>query len=195
MHTIPRTGTHVELRRSQGTPATATSWRGRVVAAAFGLACFAAAAPARAHIILVSDGGADTPKDWLTMEDTIGDPQKPTPCGGSGTPTNLVTTFHAGQTVTVTWIEIIAHSGHFRIAFAPVSPAAATATTLPDPVVTTYTDSTDTAASAVAVTPTGGSISSSGIVLADNLFPHCIQGDPCPAGVPVTAAPKTYSTT
>jgi hypothetical protein len=45
------------------------------------------------------------------------------------------------------------------------------------------------------VTPAGGSISSNGIVLADNLFPHCIQGDPCASGVPVTAAPMTYSAT
>lgn len=183
------------LRLTNGTRAVAAPWRGRAIASAFGWACLAAASSAQAHIILVSDGGPDTPKDWLVMTNTIGDPQKPTPCGGTGTPTNVVTTFHAGQSVTVTWIEAIAHSGHFRIAFAPVSPAAATATALPDPVVTAYTDNTDTAATTVAVTPTGGSISSTGIVLADNLFPHCTGGDPCPAGVPHTTAPKTYSAT
>ncbi len=155
----------------------------------------AASATAGAHIILVSDGGTSVPKDWLVMTDVYGDPQKPTPCGGTGTPTNIVTTYHAGESVTLTWTEAIAHSGHFRIAFAPVSPAAATAAILPDPVVTAYTNSSNTEASAVAVTETGGSISTGGVVLADNLFPHCIAGDPCPPGIPVTGAPKTYSAT
>ncbi len=172
-----------------------TSWSGRALALAFGLACFSAAVPAHAHIILISDGGPDTPKDWLVMDDTVGDPQKPTPCGAPGTPTNIITTFHAGQTITMTWNEAIVHSGHFRIAFGPGSPVSATATTFPDPVVTAYTDSTDTAATAVAVTPAGGTISPNVIVLADNLFPHCQTGDPCAAGVPVVPSGKTYSTT
>jgi hypothetical protein len=190
------------LRRTKWTHGIATPWRERIIAAAFGLACFAAATPARAHIILVSDAGPDTPKDWLLNSDTVGDPQKPTPCGGTGTLSNVVTTFQGGQSVTVTWIEAIAHSGHFRIAFAPVSPAAATATTLPDPAITEYlagqgtpADSGTAEAVTAAVTPDGDMISSNGIVLADNLFPHCMAGDPCPAGLPVTAAPKTYSTT
>jgi hypothetical protein len=165
------------------------------VAAAICVSGVVASATAGAHIILVSDGGASVPKDWLVMTDVYGDPQKPTPCGGTGTPTNIVTAYHTGESVTLTWTEAIAHSGHFRIAFAPVSPAAATAAILPDPVVTTYTNSSNTEASAVAVTETGGSISAGGVVLADNLFPHCIAGDPCPTGVPVTGAPKTYSAT
>jgi hypothetical protein len=186
------------LRLKKGTHTLAPLWRGRAVAAAFGVACFAASASAGAHIILV-DGGADGPKDWLVMQDTAGDPQKATPCGANSpgvttVPTNLVTTFQAGQKVTVAWNEVIAHSGHFRIVFAPVSPAAATATTLPDPVVTAYTSSADTEATTVAITATGGTIAPGAIVLADNLFPHCISGDPCAAGVPVTGA-MSYSTT
>jgi hypothetical protein len=186
------------LRLKKGTHTLAPLWRGRAVAAAFGVACFAASASAGAHIILV-DGGADGLKDWLVMQDSAGDPQKATPCGANSpgvttVPTSLVTTFQAGQKVTVAWNEVIAHSGHFRIVFAPVSPAAATATTLPDPVVTAYTSSADTEATTVAVTPTGGTIAPGAIVLADNLFPHCISGDPCAAGVPVTGA-MSYSTT
>jgi uncharacterized protein (TIGR03382 family) len=185
------------MHRLRKATRTHSAWRGPGFAASLGLVAFFTAGAARAHIVLVSDGGADTPKDFQLMTDAVGDPQKPTPCGGPGTATNIVTTFHAGQTITVTWVEAIAHSGHFRIAFAPVAPSAATATVLPDPVVTEYTDAMKETASAVAVTATGGSISTSGIVLADNLFPHCIAGDPCEgmAGVPTTGSAKTYSTT
>jgi uncharacterized protein (TIGR03382 family) len=185
------------MHRLRNATRTHSGWRGPRLAASLGLIAFFTTGEARAHIILVSDGGPDTPKDFQVMIDTIGDPQKPTPCGGPGTATNIVTTFQAGQTITVTWVEAVAHSGHFRIAFAPVAPSAATAAVLPDPVITEYTDATKDTASAVAVTATGGSISTSGVVLADNLFPHCIAGDPCEgmAGVPTTGAPKTYSTT
>jgi MYXO-CTERM domain-containing protein len=55
------------------------------------------------------------PTSWLE-EDNLGDPQKTGPCGNSGTQTNEVTTFQAGETITVEWAETIPHPGHFRIA-------------------------------------------------------------------------------
>lgn len=48
----------------------------------------------------------------------LGDPQKAPPCGNEGTPTpsNAVTTFQAGQTITITVTETIFHPGHYRVA-------------------------------------------------------------------------------
>lgn len=58
------------------------------------------------------------PASW-TMESRLGDPQKQSPCGGEGgTPTNAVTTFLPGQTITIEFQETIYHPGHFRVALA-----------------------------------------------------------------------------
>lgn len=64
---------------------------------------------ARAHITL------QEPQPWL-VEDADGDPQKTAPCGGTGTPTGVVTHYFPGETITVRWRETIYHPGHFRIA-------------------------------------------------------------------------------
>jgi hypothetical protein len=73
------------------------------------------ASTAHAHFRLLK------PTAWI-MEDGLGDPQKAGPCGTNasnpGTPTNAITTFKPGETITVEWAETIPHPGHFRIAVA-----------------------------------------------------------------------------
>jgi hypothetical protein len=67
---------------------------------------------AQAHIRLLQ------PASWV-VEDNLGNPQKDGPCGGSSvTETGDVTTFRAGETITVQWQETVGHSGHFRISLA-----------------------------------------------------------------------------
>ena len=60
-----------------------------------------------AHFIL------DAPSNNFT-QGILGDPQKAPPCGdeGSSTATDKVTTFVAGQTITITVNETIYHPGH-----------------------------------------------------------------------------------
>jgi MYXO-CTERM domain-containing protein len=73
-----------------------------------------AAGHAQAHIKLLK------PASWI-QENATGDPQKSGPCGpaaGQGTETNAVTTFTAGEEITVEWTETVNHEGHFRIALA-----------------------------------------------------------------------------
>jgi hypothetical protein len=73
-----------------------------------------APATARAHFTM------DYPPQWIEETDTLGDPQKVAPCGVDSTitytPTNTVTTYAPGQTITLQWTETIAHDGWFRIA-------------------------------------------------------------------------------
>jgi uncharacterized protein (TIGR03382 family) len=53
-------------------------------------------------------------------DDPLGDPQKEQFCGQTGsTRTTRVTMFHPGDTITVKWVETIAHPGWFRVAFQP----------------------------------------------------------------------------
>src|SRR5262245_1343910 len=78
------------------------------------VAVSASATTARAHIKLLK------PAAWITT-DATGNPQKAGPCGTT-TPgdaaTNTVTTFMAGEEITVEWSETVDHPGHFRIALA-----------------------------------------------------------------------------
>jgi MYXO-CTERM domain-containing protein len=73
-----------------------------------------APATARAHFTM------DYPPQWIQETDTLGDPQKIAPCGVDSTitytPTNTVTTYAPGQTITLQWTETVAHDGWFRIA-------------------------------------------------------------------------------
>jgi hypothetical protein len=57
------------------------------------------------------------PACWMS-QDSFGAPEKLGPCGNEagGTPTNMVTAFQSGQTITVTINEVIYHPGHYRIA-------------------------------------------------------------------------------
>jgi hypothetical protein len=68
-------------------------------------AVLCSAAPAWAHIA-------------MTSPPPRGEAQKTGPCGASGsTRGSTVTTFQAGQTITVEWDETVDHPGHYRIAF------------------------------------------------------------------------------
>jgi hypothetical protein len=71
-----------------------------------------AATSALAHIHL------DSPPSFQ-VTDALGNPQKTAPCGGPGTPSNIVTTVEAGSTLTVSWTDTIFHPGHYRISIAP----------------------------------------------------------------------------
>jgi uncharacterized protein (TIGR03382 family) len=57
-------------------------------------------------------------------QNILGDPQKQPPCGNvNGTPaTNAVTTFEAGQTITIRLRETIMHPGHYRVALGVTGP-------------------------------------------------------------------------
>lgn len=87
------------------------------------------------------------PASWLN-EDSLGTPQKGSPCGPGNTRpfigddvqpipvSDAVTTFHAGETITVDLEETVYHPGYFRISLAPVSAASATTKDFPDPPLT-----------------------------------------------------------
>jgi hypothetical protein len=87
------------------------------------------------------------PASWL-KEDALGGPQKGSPCGPGNTrpfigddvqpipASGAVTTFHAGETITVQWQETVYHPGYFRISLAPVAAADATSADFPNPALT-----------------------------------------------------------
>jgi hypothetical protein len=96
-----------------------------------GLALLGVAAvcfPVSAHFVL------ETP-EAMFQQSAMGDPQKAPPCGdnnGNAVPTNIVTTYQSGQTITVTIDETIYHPGHYRIALAVNDPSELP----PEPIVT-----------------------------------------------------------
>ena len=68
---------------------------------------------ARAHFVLQS------PPNWAE-QDNLGAPQKSAPCGEAdaqvtAVPTNAVTSYQAGQVITVTVNEAVYHPGHYRV--------------------------------------------------------------------------------
>ncbi|MFT3712933.1 MAG: hypothetical protein QM817_35220 [Archangium sp.] len=67
--------------------------------------------PALAHFILEAPAND-------SEQNLLGDPQKAPPCGDQGmsTPSGVVTTFVAGQTITIKLSETIFHPGHYRVA-------------------------------------------------------------------------------
>jgi len=71
------------------------------------------AATAQAHFVLQSPPA-------LTEQNFLGDPQKAPPCGddGSAVATGMVTSYKAGDVVTITIDETIFHPGHYRVALA-----------------------------------------------------------------------------
>jgi MYXO-CTERM domain-containing protein len=88
-----------------------------VVASALGLL----PAAAHAHFVLTE------PASWA-VQDTLGNPQKSSPCGQAdaqitAVPTNAVTAFQPGQTITVTIDEAVFHPGHYRVVLSTTGPA------------------------------------------------------------------------
>src|SRR5271155_2291206 len=61
------------------------------------------------------------PKSWV-MENEVGNPQKPGPCGGTEgagvSPTNAVTAVQGGQVLHLKVQEVVYHPGHYRLALA-----------------------------------------------------------------------------
>lgn len=76
------------------------------------------------------------PQPWL-VQNSLGDPQKMGPCGGtatdSGTPTNAVNKAQGGQMLHIKLQETVFHPGHYRVALAVNSRSELP----PDPDVTT----------------------------------------------------------
>lgn len=70
-------------------------------------------ATAQAHFVLMSPPA-------VTEQNFLGDPQKAPPCGddGSAVATGMVTSYQAGDVVTITIDETIFHPGHYRVALA-----------------------------------------------------------------------------
>ena len=70
-------------------------------------------ATTQAHFVLQSPAA-------LTEQSAYGDPQKAPPCGddGSAVATGMVTSYQAGDVVTITIDETIFHPGHYRVALA-----------------------------------------------------------------------------
>ena len=102
-------------------PAVALSFATRPALVA--LASLLLPATAQAHFVLSSPPA-------MTEQNALGDPQKMPPCGddGTATPTGAVTTFQAGETITIEIDETIYHPGHYRVALAINDPSE-----LPDP--------------------------------------------------------------
>src|SRR6187402_4012641 len=75
----------------------------------------AAVAPASAHFVMESPAAS-------LAQNTIGDPQKLGPCGGTsqdpGTPTGAVTKLTGGSMLHLKLREAVFHPGHYRVALA-----------------------------------------------------------------------------
>lgn len=121
-----------------------------------GMMVAVAAPEARAHFVLQSPAAYST-------QNSSGSPQKSAPCGqadgGAIVPTGAVTSYHSGDSVTVTIDERIYHPGHYRVALA------ADLVSLPaDPIVTPDSDSPCGTAQIQSASTQG--------VLVDNMLPH-----------------------
>ena len=94
-------------------------------------------AAAHAHFVL------QAPMNWA-KQDASGLPLKSAPCGQAdpaptpaAVPTNVITPFAPGATVTITINETIPHPGHYRVVLSPTGPGGLPA----DPAVTPNTQS------------------------------------------------------
>jgi len=136
------------------------------IAAAAAAAAIVFAAPiAAAHFVL------QAPASWAE-QDANGQPQKTAPCGQSdpqvaAVPTNAVTSFRPGQTITVTIDETTFHPGHYRVVLSTTGPGGLP----PDPETTIPGTCIDLAIQDPPVYP----------VLADGLLQHT---DPFVDGAP-----------
>ena len=98
--------------------------RATLISLVAGAAAVATPRAAEAHFIL------QQPPDFQTETDTAGDPQKLGPCGGETptTPSNIVTTYQEGQTITIQVDQTVAHSGHWRVSLGMTGPSSLPAT-------------------------------------------------------------------
>ena len=109
---------------------------------------------ADAHFRLIAPG------NWV-VQSSDGSPQKTGPCGNEApqTPSNVVTAFRPGDTVTIQLQETIYHPGHYRVALAVNSPTELP----PEPPVTP--GSTACGSTVIQTNPTFP-------ILADGMLPH-----------------------
>lgn len=91
-----------------------------------GLVVFSVASVAKAHITLVEPVPRHGPKELKYGPCGVG------PSDARTTDPALVTTYQAGETITVRWVEGINHPSHFRIALAPSDTAPADPTGFED---------------------------------------------------------------
>lgn len=75
---------------------------------------------AHAHFAL------ESPPSWAE-QDSLGSPQKSSPCGQAdadtiATPTNVVTDLEAGQIIDITLQEMVFHPGHYRVVLSTTGP-------------------------------------------------------------------------
>jgi MYXO-CTERM domain-containing protein len=73
-------------------------------------------ASANAHFVLQAPPA-------MYQQNGVGDPQKSAPCGqadpmATAMPSNMITSFKAGETITITINETVTHPGHYRVALA-----------------------------------------------------------------------------
>ncbi|HEY0134005.1 MAG TPA: SCE4755 family polysaccharide monooxygenase-like protein [Nannocystis sp.] len=127
--------------------------RGSCLVLGITLGCLAATT-AQAHFVLQSPAA-------LSEQNVLGDPQKAPPCGddGSAVATGMVTSYKAGDVITITIDETIFHPGHYRVALAMND-----ISELPEPPPVTPAD-TDCGSAPIANPPVFP-------VLADGIFLH-----------------------
>jgi len=128
----------------------------QVAALAAAVAVFLTSGVARSHFVL------QAPASWAA-QDGQGNPQKSAPCGQAdpsiaAAPTNAVTAFAPGQTITVTIDEAVFHPGHYRAVLSTTGPGGLP----PDPATTLPGTCMDLAVQDPPVYP----------VLADGMLPH-----------------------
>lgn len=130
------------------------------------------ASPASAHFVLT------TPSSQ-SAQDTFGNPQKAVPCGldaaSPGTPTGAVTTYKAGDTITLTIKETIFHPGHYRVAIAQ-NPQSLPA----DPPVTPEVTPNNTPCGSVPI-----DLNPKPPILADGIFKHTVSYGATPQTVQI----------
>ena len=96
---------------------TVRSHRAPIAALALGATALSSTL-ADAHFRLIAPG------NWM-VQSADGSPQKTGPCGNEApqTPTNMVTPFRPGDTITIQLEETVYHPGHYRVALAVNSPS------------------------------------------------------------------------
>jgi Lytic polysaccharide mono-oxygenase, cellulose-degrading len=99
-------------------PRLRLSSRVAVVSVIAGVCAAAVPRSAEAHFILQQPPASQS-------ADSLGSPQKLGPCGGetATTPTNIVTTYQEGQTITIQVEQTVPHTGHWRVSLGMTGPS------------------------------------------------------------------------